>query len=199
VSAVTVCSVVYVLLGRHVGLTIASLAVMPLMSLINRTWGPRLAERMVAIRAQEAELVAHVQNVSTPRQGRRSANSSYPRSTRTTLTTWWRHARALLAYNWLIGATQGLGAAVVFGYGGWLVHNGKSGLTIGELTLFLSYVGQLWGPLATITGLSAGLSNGASGARRIFEVLDAAATVTGGPRSIAMPGGPVLAGDRQAA
>src|SRR5688572_1247001 len=49
----------------------------------------------------------------------------------------------------------------------------RGALTIGELVIFLSYLGQLYEPLNQLSHLGATVSDANAGAQRIFEVLDA--------------------------
>jgi len=45
-------------------------------------------------------------------------------------------------------------------------------MTIGDLVVFTSYLGMLWGPLCSMTGFFYNIQNGVAGAERVFEVLD---------------------------
>ena len=49
----------------------------------------------------------------------------------------------------------------------------RGALTIGELVIFLSYLGQLYDPLNQLTHVGATVSDANAGVQRIFEVLDA--------------------------
>ena len=53
----------------------------------------------------------------------------------------------------------------------------RSTLTIGELVIFLSYLGQLYEPLNQLSHVGATVSDANAGAQRIFEILDARAEV----------------------
>jgi ABC-type multidrug transport system fused ATPase/permease subunit len=64
----------------------------------------------------------------------------------------------------------GLGGAVIFGYGGYLVYRGA--LTVGDLIVFTGYLGMIWGPLCQLTGFSYNVQGGVAGADQVFAVLD---------------------------
>ena len=176
VAAITVAGVLSVLLTRNVPLTLVAVGVTPLLAIVNHLGGRRLAARASEVKRAETNLAAYVDR-ATDAAAPRSLNILDPSAlfriaNASTLSAWWGQSRTQLTLNVLVGATQGIGAAAVLAYGGWLVHAGR-GLSVGDLTLFLSYVAMLWGPLGTITGLGASLAGGAAGARRLFEVLDA--------------------------
>ena len=69
-----------------------------------------------------------------------------------------------MVYGLAVTTVLGLGTALIFGYGGYLVyrdqfvnHVGEQGMTVGKLYLFISYVAQFYGPLNRITGSGADL------------------------------------------
>ena len=93
-------------------------------------------------------------------------------------------ARAWLALNWqqvcywlAVGMTFAVGTAVVFGYGGVLVARDQAagvsgGLTVGALSVFLTYLTTLFEPLCKVTGLNTAIAAGVTQTRRVFDVLD---------------------------
>ena len=92
--------------------------------------------------------------------------------------------RAWLGLNWqqvcywlAVGLTFAVGTAVVFGYGGVLVARNQAdgvtgGLTVGALSVFLTYLSGLFEPLCKVTGLNTAIASGAIATRRVFDVLD---------------------------
>ncbi len=99
-----------------------------------------------------------------------------------------------LLYAMMIGVVFGVGGAVIFGYGGYLVYRdqylnpiGEGGMTIGKLYVFLAYLTQLYSPLQRLTGAGATLQSGAVGAKRVFEVLDRDPVIFDAPDAIALP------------
>jgi ATP-binding cassette subfamily B protein len=61
-------------------------------------------------------------------------------------------------------------------------------LTVGELVIFLSYLGQLYDPLNQLSQVGATLSDANAGLHRIFEILDAKQEVTEPARPVSFPG-----------
>jgi ATP-binding cassette, subfamily B, bacterial len=73
---------------------------------------------------------------------------------------------------WLVIAVLfGLGTAGLTWWGAREILRGQ--LTIGELVIFLSYLGQLYEPLNQLSHVGATVSDANAGAQRIFEILDA--------------------------
>jgi ATP-binding cassette subfamily B protein len=60
-------------------------------------------------------------------------------------------------------------------------------LTIGELVIFLAYLGQLYDPLNQLSQVGATVSDANAGLHRIFELLDAKAEVPEPPRPATFP------------
>ena len=65
----------------------------------------------------------------------------------------------------------------------------RGALTIGELVIFLSYLGQLYDPLNQLSHVGATVSDANAGTQRIFEVLDAKEEVPQATHSKKFPSG----------
>jgi ATP-binding cassette subfamily B protein/subfamily B ATP-binding cassette protein MsbA len=65
----------------------------------------------------------------------------------------------------------------------------RGALTIGELVIFLSYLGQLYDPLNQLSHVGATVSDANAGVQRIFEVLDAREEVPESTNPQKFPGG----------
>lgn len=75
-----------------------------------------------------------------------------------------------MVYNGLVGIVTGVATAVVVGIG---AFKGLTGvITIGELFLFITYIGSLFGPVNTLASIIASSFTITARARRIFEILD---------------------------
>ena len=60
-------------------------------------------------------------------------------------------------------------------------------MTLGTLTLFISYIGMLMGPLQQMTQIADWLSRSTASAERVFEVIDAEPEIADTPDAVAMP------------
>ena len=63
----------------------------------------------------------------------------------------------------------------------------KYGMTLGTLTMFLSYIGMLMGPLQQMTQIADWLSRSTAAAERVFEVIDAEPDIADAADAVAMP------------
>jgi ATP-binding cassette, subfamily B, bacterial len=93
-----------------------------------------------------------------------------------------------LQYKVGMDATTAAGTALVMGIGGFQVLQGS--LTVGSLLVFLSYLASLHASLETLAYLGPGFASAAAGARRVFEVLDAAEEVRDAPGAKPLPSRP---------
>jgi subfamily B ATP-binding cassette protein MsbA len=99
--------------------------------------------------------------------------------------SWLRIHRQEVAYGLTVGAILGVDGALIFAYGGYLIH--QRALTPGELMVFMSYLGMMYEPLCQLTGANVNLQSGLTGAKRVFEVLDRQAKVTDVPEAVTLP------------
>lgn len=70
----------------------------------------------------------------------------------------------------LLSYLMGIGALVIWGFGGWRVVRGD--LTFGTLMTFTGYLGMLYGPLDFMTRVVEWWSSSMNSAQRIFEIID---------------------------
>jgi len=84
-----------------------------------------------------------------------------------------------------------IGIYIIWYYGGLEVfsntRNSTQAMTLGTLTLFISYIGMLMGPLQQMTQIADWLSRSTASAERVFEVIDAEPEIADTPDAIAMP------------
>ena len=75
-----------------------------------------------------------------------------------------------MVYNTLLAVVSGVATAAIVGIG---AYKGLTGvITTGELFLFISYIGALFGPVSALAGIVAASFTITARARRIFEILD---------------------------
>ena len=84
-----------------------------------------------------------------------------------------------------------LGVFIIWFYGGREVFanstNSTHAMTLGTLTLFISYIGMLMGPLQQMTQIADWLSRSTASAERVFEVIDAEPEIADKADAVAMP------------
>lgn len=75
-----------------------------------------------------------------------------------------------MIYSVLVTLVSGVATAVIVGIG---AYKGLTGvITTGELFLFISYIGALFGPVSSLAGIVASSFTLTARAKRIFEILD---------------------------
>ena len=82
----------------------------------------------------------------------------------------------------LIGFFTQLNLVILLGYGGWLVTRGELSLGSG-LVVFAGLLQQFSSQVANMTNLTNSIQQSLSGARRVFEILDAPSEVVSAPHA----------------
>ena len=78
-----------------------------------------------------------------------------------------------------------IGLLVVWGFGIWLVAHDR--ITVGVLTAFLAYIGRFYTRLDSMSRIVSHTQKAASGAKRIFDILDHVSSVPEPVRPVALP------------
>lgn len=78
-----------------------------------------------------------------------------------------------------------VGLLVVWGFGIWLVAHDR--ITVGVLTAFLAYIGRFYTRLDSMSRIVSHTQKAASGAKRIFDILDHVSSVPEPVRPVALP------------
>lgn len=166
-------------------LTLAALVTAPLMVVAIRLLGRRMYEQGAAAQQADSAVVSLVQQnlqalplvQSYTREDREQetfvAQTEMARRTRLRQHSW------ELLY-WLgVSAAFGVGVALTVGLGAAQVMAGQ--LTIGQLWVFLAYLGQLYDPLNQLSHAGATLSTASAAAGRVLELLDTPEEVKDAP------------------
>jgi ATP-binding cassette, subfamily B, bacterial len=66
----------------------------------------------------------------------------------------------------------GMGTLIIWIVGGWMLANGKDGMTVGTIVMFQLYMGMFLRPIHQIAHMDDQLNRAATSAQRIFEILD---------------------------
>lgn len=78
-----------------------------------------------------------------------------------------------------------IGLLVVWGFGIWLVSDDQ--ITVGVLTAFLAYIGRFYSRLDSMSRIVSNTQKAASGAKRIFDILDHVSSVPEPSNPVALP------------
>jgi ABC-type multidrug transport system fused ATPase/permease subunit len=87
-----------------------------------------------------------------------------------------------MVYNELVSIVAGVATAVIVGIGAYKGMTGE--ITIGELFLFISYIGALFGPVSSLAGIIASSFTITARAKRVFEMIDSADVIQERPNAI---------------
>jgi ATP-binding cassette subfamily B protein len=85
--------------------------------------------------------------------------------------------------NPLIAIVLSVGEILVWGFGGWMVINGK-GLSYGELMTFIAYTAMIYAPLRMFVDMVSHAADSMNAMGRLFEIMDS-------PDSLPIPEKPV--------
>jgi len=199
VAAATLVTMTIILGYRNLPLTLIAFSIAPILAGANVFFGRRFRERTLECKDIDTRFTTVVQRSMAciglvQSFGREAEEFAHFHGTvREAVRAWWRLNWQQMAYNLIVGATFGIGGAVVFGYGGYLVYRDQivrhtqSGMTVGDLVVFTSYLGMLWGPLCSMTGFFYNIQGGVAGAQRIFEVLDRDPAIVNKPNARPLP------------
>ncbi len=94
-------------------------------------------------------------------------------------------ARVAAAYSFIVGMLLAIGSAVFIYIGATFVHAGK--MTLGELTLVIAYITQIFGPLQSIIKNINEVQSSLASIERVFSVLDEEREVTENSNAIHLP------------
>ena len=94
-------------------------------------------------------------------------------------------ARIFHTYMPTLGLVSGIGIAIVLGYGGSLVMQGR--VTIGDMAAFILYVQMFFGPVQAMGDLYNNVLSAGASAERIFQLLDTKPQVVDRAGSTALP------------
>jgi ATP-binding cassette subfamily B protein len=172
------------------GLTLLSLAVVPVMALAFRLYaGPMMTRsyeqqeiesRIYEMTEQTFSAMAVVQAF-----GREELNDARLRGTLSdALTATLATTRVQIHFKLLIGLASALGTAAILWFGARHALAGR--LSVGEIILFLSYLASLYAPLAAIMYSSATIQSAAGSAWRVWEIFETVPEVTDKPGAKAL-------------
>lgn len=157
-------------------LLLVSLLVLPTVYVTHKTWIARIRPLYRDIRHTRQSVDSHATEVfggmrvvrSFGRQ--RSESGRFVRRShlmaRQELHAWWWARSVDIAWSILIPAAT----ALLVWYGGLRVLDGA--LTIGDLMMFLAYLGMMLGPVATLASSATMFQNALAGLDRVLDLLD---------------------------
>ena len=158
-------------------LTLTSMTVIPFIFWALKHYASRIRAQSTTIQEMESAVLttaqedlsfvkvvqAYGREDETVRKFYAQAHESFLANLRLTVTN--------IGSSLVVTTLMSLGTALLFYVGTLHVLDGT--LTLGSLTVFITYLGMLYGPIQNLTGVAWALEAAASGAARCFEILDA--------------------------
>ncbi|MEQ2007108.1 MAG: ABC transporter ATP-binding protein [Limisphaerales bacterium] len=183
---------VIVMLRLNVLLALVALATVPLLVLVIRAFSRRMTEQGATAQQADSQVTSLVQQSITALPLVQSYTREEHEAARFGTHTEQAQERRLAQHGWEVAywcavtTVLGLGAAGILWLGADQVLQGK--LTIGELLVFLTYLGQFYEPLNQLSHVGATVSNASVGAKRVFEILDTPEEVQDAPDARSVTG-----------
>ncbi len=184
-------------------LTLVAAGTAPLLLLSIRAFGREMNRRGAAAQAADGKVAALVQQAmaalpltqSFTREEHEQAG--FVRQTAAAERSRRAQHGAELAYGFGTTVVFGLGTAAIVWLGGREVIQGR--LSVGELLIFLAYLGQFYDPLNQLSHVGSTMAGAGAGAQRVFEVLDAPEEVKEKPQARSVQRGVAGAVPRESA
>lgn len=190
-AGLTLAGMFYIIARLDLQLAVVAIAISPVLYLGARTFNPRLRNQWWHITRSDNSAFSVVQEalsalrvVKAFGQEQREQERFVRHSSESFLGRV-RAAWSEGAFDLLIGITTAAGTSAVLFVGVQHVQTGS--LTLGDLLLVMSYLQQLFGPLASLSDMTAHAQRSLASAERVFALLDEAPDViekkTGAPMS----------------
>ena len=184
-SSLTLVGIFVIMLRLDGPLTILSVAIVPAVIWAIRYFSTRIRQQSTSIQEKESAVLTTAQEglssikvvhafggeQAAVAQFRTHASESLAASLRLTMT----NVKSALVINTMMA----LGTAAMIYLGTLHVLDGR--LSLGALTVFMSYLAMLYAPIEALTQTAWALEGAAAGAQRCFEVLDQADDVRDAP------------------
>jgi ATP-binding cassette subfamily B protein/subfamily B ATP-binding cassette protein MsbA len=172
-------------------LTLLSLAVLPYMVFVFRRFSERMMQFSYAQQEADGRIYEVVEQTLSAIPivqafGReRDADARFQGCTTATLSATLAATRVQMQFKILMGLSTAAGTAGILWVGARQALNGS--LTVGQMLVFLSYLGSLYGPLQSLMYTSSTLQGAAGSAKRVLEVLAHDHEVSDRPGAMPLP------------
>jgi ATP-binding cassette, subfamily B, bacterial len=181
-SGLTLAGMIYIVARLDWQLALVAIAISPVLYLGARTFNPRLRNQWGHITRSDNSAISVVQEALSALRVVKAFGQEereQQRFVRHSSESFLGRVRAAWsegAFDLLIGITTAAGTAAVLFVGVRHVQTGS--LTLGDLLLVMSYLQQLFGPLASLSDMTAHAQRSLASAERAFALLDEQPDVT---------------------
>jgi ATP-binding cassette subfamily B protein len=196
-SVVTLAGMMIIMFRFDVVLTLLALGVAPALALTIKFYNRRISDVSSEYHARESKVSSIIQEslaaIRTIQTFAREEEEirRFDVGTAQSVDANVRMTRVQVASSFVVGLITAAGTVAMIWIGSQRVLAGR--LSVGELLVFISYVGMLYGPMSTITGLAAAIQGALTPFRRVVEILESKPTIRDAPnaRPLARCGGVV--------
>lgn len=178
VNAITLCAMAWIMFATNWKLTLVSLAVMPFLYLTIRYYGRILKDRYKQSYEVDSQITTSIQrsvaSIGLVQAFGREHDefAGFSRTQGNSIAVKMKLHWDEVMYWLVLGTIFAISSCGIMAYGGYLAATQPGVMTIGMLSLFITYLGQLYDPLNKLSGTGAGLAGAVSQVERVFHVLD---------------------------
>ena len=190
-SALTLAVTFTIMHQMHPQLAYIAMAITPILWLTIVVYAKRIRAESTIVQQQESDVFSRAQEgITTIRivhafcreeqevaTFRSEANQSKDANLRLTITN--------LSSSLFVGLIIAVGTATIIYFGASAVIDGS--LSLGKLTVFLSYLVMLYQPLEQLSYMAWDLEGAAAGMQRVYEIIDTGDTVPEAPNAKPLP------------
>jgi len=186
-SGVTLVGMMVVMLKFDVTLTLLALLVAPALAASIKFYNRRISAVSTEYHDRESHVSAIIQEsiaaIRTVQAFAREEDeiSRFGTGAAQSVDANLRLTRAQVMSSFVVGLITAIGTVAMIWVGGQRVLAGK--LSIGELLVFISYVGMLYGPMSSLSGLATAIQSALTPFRRIVEVLETKPVIRDAPNA----------------
>jgi ATP-binding cassette subfamily B protein len=180
-AGLTLIGMVYVTAKIDGQLALVALAIAPILWLISWAYGERLRKQWGEAYNLQSSAMSIIQEVLSAVRVVKAFGQEereHERFLHHSNASVWARLRIALnegRFGFLVGLTIAAGTAAVLFIGARHVQSGT--LTLGGLLMVMTYLGQLYGPLQTLSSMTAHMQGSLASAERAFSLLDEAPDV----------------------
>ena len=192
-SLLTLVGTFFVMWKMSSLLALLSLAVVPFLMMAIVRYAGRIRKETAALQAQESDVLARAsEGLSSIRVvhafGRESHEIDlFRQECRHALEANLRLSMTNVASTFVVGTFLAVGMAALLWAGAGEVMAGR--MTLGDLLVFLAYLGMLYSPLEQLSYTAWSMEGAAAAAQRVFEVLDTPDDVPDPKEVVRLPAG----------
>ncbi len=184
-SVITLAGMMVIMLRFDVVLTLLALVVAPLLAATIKFYNRRLSDVSTEYHSRESKVSAVIQeSIAAIRTIQAFAREEdevrrFSADAAQSVDANVRMTKVQVMSSFVVGLITAAGTVAMIWVGGQRVLAGR--LSIGELLVFISYVGMLYGPMSTISGIAGAIQGALVPFRRVVEILETKPAIADAP------------------